>query len=265
LRHHRPSTRSSGGSVSEEAIERAEYHADGGGPSGHTAAALRFAAIVPALNCVATIASVVEGARTHVDAVLVIDDGSGDDTGDAARAAGAAVMRHDQRQGKGAALDDGLAWAAQHGFTHVIAIDGDGQHLSDEIPVMLEAARSEPSAVILGERRRDEHDISPMKLFGNRFANRWVEIASGVAFEDTQSGFRVYPVAATRALGAYASHYGFETEVLIRAVRTGMPVRCVPVRVYYPPAQTRVSYYRPWIDTIRIIFIVLGLIFRLRR
>jgi len=220
---------------------------------------------VPALDCAATIASVVEGARQHVAAVLVIDDGSTDGTGEAARAAGADVLRHERRRGKGAALSIGLSWAHRNGFTHVIAIDGDGQHLSEEIPAMLRASQEDPLALVLGERRRDEHDISPMKLFGNRFANRWVEIASGAAFDDTQSGFRVYPVAATRALGAYASHYGFETEVLIRAVNAGMPVRCVPVRVYYPPADTRISYYRPWVDTIRIIFIVLGLIFRLRR
>jgi glycosyltransferase involved in cell wall biosynthesis len=244
---------------------RAEYHAGGGAPSQEAGDSPRFAAIVPALNCAGTIASVVRGALEHVPVVLVIDDGSSDATGDLAREAGAQVLRHPQRTGKGLALHDGLAWAAENGFTHVLAMDGDGQHLSAEIPAMLECSRARPASLVLGERRRDDHDIKPVKLFGNRFANRWVEIASGRAFEDTQSGFRIYPVAATRALGAYASHYGFETEVLIRAVRTGMPVECVPVHVYYPPADVRISYYRPWVDTIRIIFIVLGLIFRLRR
>jgi glycosyltransferase involved in cell wall biosynthesis len=222
-------------------------------------------AIVPCLDCATTIESVVAGVREHVADVVVVDDGSGDDTGRIARAAGAEVLRHPERRGKGAALRTGMAWAAERGFTHVFTVDGDGQHLPGEMPALLDAARDEPRAIVLGERSREGHDISPMKLFGNRFANRWVEIASGRWFDDTQSGFRIYPVAATLALGGHAVHYGFETEVLIRALRSGVPVVCRTVAVYYPPADLRVSYYRPWLDTIRIIFIVVGLILRLRR
>ncbi|MFN2426372.1 MAG: glycosyltransferase family 2 protein [Candidatus Binatia bacterium] len=248
---------------------RADYHAAGLGPStaplGDALDGERFLVLVPALDCAATISEVVAGAREHVRDVLVIDDGSSDDTHALALAAGAEVLRHRERRGKGCALQSGMAWAAERGFTHVFAVDGDGQHLAAEMPILLEASRMNPTAIVLGERSRDGHDISPMKLFGNRFANRWVEIASGRAFEDTQSGFRIYPVAATSALGGHARHYGWETEVLIRALRTGVPVVCRTVKVYYPPAELRVSYYRPWIDTIRIIFIVVGLILRLRR
>ncbi|MFN2375404.1 MAG: glycosyltransferase family 2 protein [Candidatus Binatia bacterium] len=244
---------------------RADYHADELGPSSATGAGPRIAALVPALDCASTIADVVAGVLGHVRDVLVIDDGSGDDTGPLAAAAGAEVLRHPTRRGKGCALQSGIDWAAARGFTHVVTVDGDGQHLASELSILLEACRQDPTAIVLGERSREGHDISPMKLFGNRFANRWVEIASGRSFEDTQSGFRIYPVAATRALGGHAAHYGFETEVLIRALRSGTPVVCRTVKVYYPPADLRVSYYRPWIDTIRIIFIVVGLILRLRR
>jgi glycosyltransferase involved in cell wall biosynthesis len=225
----------------------------------------RIAVVVPALDCAATIADVVTGVRAHVGDVVVIDDGSSDGTGALAREAGADVLRHEERRGKGAALQSGLAWAVARGFTHVFTVDGDGQHLAAEMPILLEACHANPDAIVLGERSREGHDISPMKLFGNRFANRWVEIACGRAFEDTQSGFRIYPVAATVALGGHASHYGYETEVLIRAEMRGVPVVCRTVQVYYPPAESRVSYYRPWVDTIRIIFIVVGLILGLRR
>lgn len=226
---------------------------------------LRIAVIVPCLNCAETVADVVRGVSRHVADVLVLDDGSADETARLAEEAGAVVLRHPERRGKGAALQTGLAWAAAQGFTHVFTVDGDGQHLADEMPALLQASAAEPTAIVLGERSREGHDISPMKLFGNRFANRWVEIASGRWFEDTQSGFRIYPVAATLALGGHANHYGFETEVLIRALRSGVPVVCRTVRVHYPPADLRVSYYRPWLDTIRIIFIVVGLILGLRR
>jgi len=226
---------------------------------------MRIAAIVPCLNCGTTVADVVHDVRRYVADVLVVDDGSIDETARLAEDAGAEVLRHGERRGKGAALQTGLAWAAARGFSHVFTVDGDGQHLAKEMPAVLEASSHDPAAIVLGERSREGHDISPMKLFGNRFANRWVEIASGRWFEDTQSGFRIYPVAATLALGGHASHYGFETEVLIRALRSGMPVVCRTVKVHYPPADLRVSYYRPWIDTIRIIFIVVGLILGLRR
>jgi hypothetical protein len=102
-----------------------------------------------------------------------------------------------------------------------------------------------------------------MRRFGNRFADRWVEIACGCALPDTQSGFRVYPVERTLALPLRARRFAFETEVLIRAVRAGIEIRSVPIRVYYPPAAERVSHYQPFVDTVRIIFVVLGLIFRL--
>src|SRR6185369_5505444 len=145
----------------------------------------------------------------------------------------------------------------------VLTMDGDGQHLSNQIPVLLGAAEESVPTLVVGARQVDNQSVAPIKLFGNRFANRWVEIACGIAIPDTQSGFRVYPLPEVSALGARARRFGYETEVLIRAVRAGIPIRSVPVQVYYPPIDERVSHFRPVLDTIRIIFIVLGLIFRL--
>ena len=243
----------------------ADYHASRSGPTAPEAPHPKVVAVIPCLNCAATVGVVAKDAAAYVNAVLVVDDGSADETSARAREAGAEVIRHPLRRGKGCALQTGLEWARDHGFTHVFTVDGDGQHLAGEMPALLEASAAEPRAIVLGERSREGHVISPMKLFGNRFANRWVEIASGRWFDDTQSGFRIYPVKETLALGGHASHYGWETEALIRALRAGMPVVCRTVKAYYPPADERISYYRPWIDTIRIIFIVLGLIWGFRR
>ncbi len=196
--------------------------------------------------------------------MLVVSDGSSDATAERAAAAGAEVVRHASPRGKGAALQTGMDALANRGVGRVLTMDGDGQHLSDEMPRLLEASQREPAALIIGARQIEPGTVAPMKLFGNRFANRWVEIASGQALPDTQSGFRVYPLATTLALGARAGHFAFETEVLIRAARAGVPIRSVPVRVYYPPIDERFSHYRPWRDTVRIILVVLGLILRLR-
>ena len=145
-----------------------------------------------------------------------------------------------------------------------MTMDGDGQHLAAEIPRLLAASAAEPDALVIGVRQIGDQEVTPMKLFGNRFANRWVEIACGRALPDTQSGFRVYPLPATLQLGASAGRFAFETEVLILAARPGMAITSVPVAVYYPPAAERVSHYRPWADTVRIIAVVVGLILRRR-
>jgi glycosyltransferase involved in cell wall biosynthesis len=223
----------------------------------------RLAIVIPALDCEGTIADVVRGGLGILDTVVVIDDGSTDATADRAGAAGAIVIRHDRTRGKGAALVSGIQWAARGGFTHVVTMDGDGQHIATEIPKLLELSRQYGDALVIGARDAQSTNPARLRLFGNRFANRWVEIASGLALPDTQSGFRVYPVAQTAALGVRARHFAFETEVLIRAARAGIPIESVPVTVYYPPPGQWKSHYRGFVDTVRIIFVVLGLIFRL--
>ena len=220
------------------------------------------AVLIPALDCAATIGQVVAGARRYVPCVLVVSDGSTDATIAQATAAGAVVVAHDRPRGKGAALLSGMRALADRGVTRVLTMDGDGQHLSDEIPVLLRAAAAAPQALVIGQRNLENVPVAPMNRFGNRFANRWVEIACGQTIPDTQSGFRVYPLRETLALGVRARHFAFETEVLIRAVRAGMVIHSVPVNAYYPPTAERTSHYRPVVDTGRIVLVVVGLILR---
>jgi glycosyltransferase involved in cell wall biosynthesis len=218
------------------------------------------AALIPALDCEATIQAVVQGTRRFLPRVLVVDDGSNDRTADAAKAAGAEVLRHGANRGKGAALRTGLRALRERGATHALSLDGDGQHLADDVPGLLAASAEAPEALVLGARQHAPGSLAPIRAFGNRFANRWVEIACGRAFDDTQSGFRVYPIDATLALGCRADRFAFETEVLIRAVRAGMEVRSVPVRVWNPPSDERVSHYRGFSDSVRIVFTVIRLL-----
>ena len=222
------------------------------------------AVVVPALNCETTIVEVVTQARHVLPNIFVIDDGSSDATARLAADAGAEVLSHAQTRGKGAALLTGLDELARRGYERMLTMDGDGQHLADQIPVLLAASDRAPEALIIGTRIMEGVPTTAARLFGNRFANRWVEIACGRALPDTQSGFRVYPLPATLELGATAGRFAFETEVLILAARAGMAITSVPVAVYYPPAAERVSHYRPWADTVRIIAVVVGLILRRR-
>jgi glycosyltransferase involved in cell wall biosynthesis len=228
-----------------------------------SAAAPSFAIVIPAYDCAATIEGAVAGALGHPLPVVVVDDGSTDQTASVAERAGATVLRNRRNLGKGESLRRGLRHCREQGFSHAVSMDGDGQHLPDQIPVLIAAAVDHPNSIVVGQRIIDPSTVSASRLFGNRFANRWVEIACHEAIPDTQSGFRVYPVEATLALSCRARRFAFETEVLIRAVRHRLSIVSIPIEVYYPPPEVRTSHFRPWVDTVRIIFVVLGLIFRI--
>jgi glycosyltransferase involved in cell wall biosynthesis len=214
---------------------------------------IRTAGLVPAYEAAATVGDVVRGMLALVPRVVVVDDGSTDGTGDAARAAGATVLRQDPNAGKGAALVRGFQHLSREGFSHAITLDADGQHLPDEMPLLLEASATAPEAIVVGARRKEGHDISPVALVGNLVADVLLQCIAGRPLPDTQSGFRVYPLSATLALGATGARYDFETEILLLAARRGIELVGVPVRVHYPPAAERVSHFRPWEDTLLII------------
>lgn len=220
------------------------------------------AALIPAFEAAATLGAVVAGAHAHCARVVVVDDGSGDGTGATASAAGAEVLRHPANAGKGAALRTGLEALAATGITRALTLDADGQHLASEIPVLLAASDANPEAIVVGIRRKADQPIARLNRFGNWIADRLLRLVAGRPLPDTQSGFRVYPVAGTLALGAAGARFDFETEILLRAARRGMPVVGVPVAVYYPPVAERVSHFRKGRDTLRIIATVIRVLAR---
>jgi glycosyltransferase involved in cell wall biosynthesis len=226
----------------------------------------RVAALVPVYQGAATIAEVVRGARGFVEHVLVVDDGSTDESAARAAAAGAEVLGHGENRGKGAALRTGLAHLARAGFTHAFSLDADGQHLPGEMPTLLALLESHPAAIVVGARRRDEDQpVAGINRFGNAFADWWVTLAAGRDLPDTQSGFRIYPIAPVLALEVQADRYAFESEVLILAARRGLEIVSCEIDVHYPPPGERVSHFDPWADTVRIIFTVVPFLVGLRR
>ncbi|MGH7805367.1 MAG: glycosyltransferase family 2 protein, partial [Candidatus Binatia bacterium] len=177
---------------------------------------MKLAALIPAYDCGRTVGRVVRRTKSVVPDVLVVDDGSLDHTAKFAESGGAEVVKHDVNRGKGAALVTGLRRLATKGFTHALTLDGDGQHLASEIPPLVAEAEAHPKAIVVGARKSNA-GASAIKRFGNDFANLWVWIASGIEIPDTQSGFRVYPIAKTLGLGATGRRFDFETEILLRA------------------------------------------------
>ncbi len=214
--------------------------------------------VVPTFNNVGTIADVVEeAARASGLTVLVIDDGSTDGTGAAAAATGVEVIAHEVNRGKGQALLTGWRAAADRGFSHAICMDADGQHLASELPAFVAAIEGEPDAIIAGTRPLTGPNVPRSAEVGRAISDfmLWASSAKELAGErpDSQCGFRAYPLAHVLALHLVARRYSMEMEVLVRAAWLGVPLRALPIPVFYPPAEERVSHFHKWRDNGRIV------------
>ena len=211
-----------------------------------------FCAVIPAFQAAGTIGGVVRGAAAHVDDVIVVNDGSLDGTGDAARAAGARVVDHPVNLGKGLALRTGLRHAYRRGHRDAITLDADGQHDPADMPALMAAARETPGAMILGTRDMSGPEVPGASRFGRWFTNLWVRIDGGGEVGDAQSGFRCYPIPETLGLRLQGGRFEFEMEVIIRAAWAGIPRRSVPVSVHYDEPGKRQSHFHPLVDNTRI-------------
>lgn len=215
--------------------------------------ALGCAVVIPTYNNAATLARVVEGVKRYASDILVVDDGSTDDTQRVlAGLEGIRTISYSPNRGKGHALQLGLKEAARQGFRYAITLDADGQHFPEDIPAFAEAIERTPDALLIGARSLTADNMPGRNTFANRFSNFWFFVETGRRLTDTQSGFRLYPLHKIVGMRLFTSRYEFELEVIVRAVWRDIPVRNIPVRVYYPPEGERVSHFRPWRDFGRI-------------
>jgi glycosyltransferase involved in cell wall biosynthesis len=220
--------------------------------------------IVPAFDAAATVGTVVSELRATLgQPIYVIDDGSIDATSRVATEAGAMVVRHDSNRGKGEALRSGLEAAARAGHDVALSVDADGQHPAESARAVLEGS-GDPNALVLGVRDLAGDGAPRANRFGNAVSNFFVSRFAGRSLKDTQCGLRRYPVRATLGLGARASGFAFEAEVVLRAVAGGLPVVEVPIRAVYPAAARAPSHFRVPRDPARIIGTVLRTVSELR-
>ncbi|MDX5374417.1 MAG: glycosyltransferase family 2 protein [Gammaproteobacteria bacterium] len=221
-------------------------------------------AIIPAYNEARTITAVVKAVRPHVDAVLVIDDGSADDTSRLAIAAGAQVHRHHRNLGKASAIATGFRQAAGLNPRWIITLDGDGQHPATRLPAMIQLARKHPEDVIIGARMLDREQAPALRRFANGFADFWVSWAAGTPYRDTQSGLRLYParVAASLPPPSRPEHgFAYESEILIELGQRRHGVIHHPIETLYPENR-RPSHYQAWKDTGSIVKMVAARLLR---
>ncbi|MFQ5589526.1 MAG: DUF2062 domain-containing protein [Phycisphaerae bacterium] len=212
---------------------------------------IRVLIAIPTFNNKGTLRQVAERALQLGLPVLVVNDGSTD--GGPAELAGLGVERIDysENQGKGAAIVAAGRWAYDHSFTHLITLDGDGQHDPGETPKFLERIRLNPQALIVGRRDLSGAEVPRSSRFGRAFSNFWTRIACGVSHPDTQSGFRAYPVEILRRMKCRARRYDFEVEILVRSAWSGASLDWVDISARYDADAVRNSHFDMWWDNIR--------------
>jgi len=229
--------------------------------------AFRVCAIVPTYDNPLTIRAVVEQLVPLVEQVLVIDDGSaepGRAAVDALAAEGlACVIHREQNGGKGAAVKTGLVVADEAGFSHALQVDADLQHELEDAPKLLEAARNQPTALVLGEPRYDDSAPSARRL-GRHLTTFWIRMETGAGvIGDAMCGFRVYPVRAALRAAPRGDAMDFDPEIAVRMVWSGAPVINIPTNVRYLAAdEGGVSHFHVFRDNVWISLMHSRLMFR---
>ena len=214
---------------------------------------LKIVVIIPTYNNDKTLLSVIEGIKLYNNHIIVVNDGSTDRTSEILQGiADIQVITHPQNKGKGYALKNGLLKAKKQGFRYAITIDSDGQHFPSDIPSFVEEIEHNPDAMLVGARNLTADNMPGKNTFANKFSNFWFRLETGIKLEDTQSGYRLYPLHQIGKMKYCTAKYEFELEMIVFLAWRGVCVKNIPVNVYYPPEEERVSHFRPLRDFTRI-------------
>ena len=209
--------------------------------------------VIPVFNNGDTVRAVAVACRRELSHVVVVDDGSTDvDVGALLQESGVTVLRHKQNLGKGWAILTALRYVREHGGETLITLDADGQHHPSDLRVFLPVIAEYPEAIVIGARRMEGPHVPFSSRFGRRFSDFWLRLETGLSMNDTQSGFRAYPVAYLAQLEFWGGRYDFEVEVLAKGAWAGLPVKSVEVDVTYAEHGRRISHFKPFLDTVRI-------------
>jgi len=211
----------------------------------------KICVLIPTYNNEKTLKRVIDGVLDYTENIIVINDGSTDSTLQILEKYSITVINLSENKGKGNALKLGFRKAKDSGYDYAITIDSDGQHYPDDIPVFVENLLNENEDVLLiGNRNMSQDGIPKKSSFGNRFSNFWFWFETGIKLEDTQSGYRLYPLHKIPKK-YFTPKFEFEIEIIVRTAWRHVPVKNVPIKVLYDPAE-RVSHFRPFKDFTRI-------------
>ena len=217
----------------------------------NTISTLKYCVIIPTYNNSKTLKRVIDGVLQYTNHIIVVNDGSTDATSHILSEYNQIEQIHlPKNKGKGNALKTGFSAARAGGYKYAITIDSDGQHFPDDIPVFLKAIEEGDDVLLIGSRNMGQEGVPKKSSFGNKFSNFWFWFETGIKLEDTQSGYRAYPLHKIPTK-YFTSKFEFEIEVIVRTAWKGIAVKNVPVKVLYDMNE-RVSHFRPFKDFTRI-------------
>ena len=210
-----------------------------------------FCVIVPTYNNQKTLKRVLDSVLDFTSDIIIVNDGSTDETIEILKSySGLTQIHHPENLGKGRALRNGFRKAIEMNFEYAITIDSDGQHFASDIPNFIAEIQKQPNSLLIGSRNMTQENVPKKSSFGNKFSNFWFKFETGIVLEDTQSGFRLYPLQLIPKQ-FFTNKFEFEIEVIVRSAWKGIIVKNIPIRILYDPAE-RVSHFRPFRDFTRI-------------
>ena len=216
-------------------------------------AQLSCVVLIPTYNNDKTLKQVIDSVRLYSPNVMVVNDGSTDNTAEIiSNESGIHLVSYSENRGKGYALKAGLREAINLGYKYAITIDSDGQHYAKDIPVFINELKNSPNSLLVGARNLQAENMPSKNTFANKFSNFWYKVETGISLSDTQSGYRLYPLDFIKNTRFITRGYEFEVEVIVRAAWKGLLVKNVPINVFYPKAEERVSHFKPLRDFTRI-------------
>jgi glycosyltransferase involved in cell wall biosynthesis len=201
-------------------------------------------ALIPAYCEAPRIAQVVRDVKKYCPNVVVVDDGSPDDTASVAEVAGAKVLVQPENRGKGAALNRGFAYAREKGFEFVITLDGDGQHAADDIPAFIALYAESGIPVIIGNRMAHTESMPLVRRLTNRFMSWLLSRKMGQSVPDTQNGFRLYRTDVIPEMLIGMQRFAAESEILLELAANGVRIGAVPIKVIYRDEHSKINPVR---------------------
>lgn len=216
---------------------------------------MEMIALISAFNEGRYIAGVIGKAKKYCREIIVVDDGSEDNTSDEAKLSGATVLRHDINKGKGAAIGTGISYLTGRNFDAVVLMDADAQHDPDDIPVLAECMERTAADIVIGSRMHNPEDMPWIRLVTNRFMSWILRKYTKISLTDTQCGFRLIKKHVINSLNLNADKFEIESELIIKAAAKKFKVSEAPVKTIYGSEKSKI---RPFRDTLRFIKFMLS-------
>jgi len=215
---------------------------------------LKCCVLIPTYNNHKTLRRVIDGVLEYTSQIVIVNDGSTDSTASILEDYAELVQLHvATNKGKGNALQLGFKKAAGLGYDFALTIDSDGQHFPEDIPTFLNALQAEQdkNVLFIGARNMSQSDVPGKSSFGNKFSNFWFWFETGIKLQDTQCGYRLYPLKEINQLRLITPKFEFEIEVIVKAAWSGTRVKNLPIKITYDEVE-RVSHFRTVPDFARI-------------